>query len=126
MGKEMAMGGRGTNSPRAGTRGRARNIDSEFARFDADTRGRKTGVFGEGVDMYTRRTGDRERVFRVSWSEPRYASREAFEAAMENAGRKPSSWSFADEYERNEVLFPYTGEGLARALEFSSTRRRED
>lgn len=119
------MGGRGTNSPRASARGSARNIDAEFARFDADTSGRKTGVFGEGVDMFTRRTGDRERVFRVSWWEPRYASRESFEAAMESAGRKPSSWSTADEYKKNEVLFPYTGEGLASALEFSSTRRRE-
>ena len=89
-----------------------------FEQFDRETAKRKTGYYGEGVDMYTKRDGSGQRVFRVQWFERngRFASHAEYLQAIKSLATSqpmPREW-----VECNET-FPYTAEGLQAALEFS-------
>lgn len=88
-----------------------------FAEFNTEVGTRKTGYYGYGVDMYTMRTGSKERVFRVQWYErnPKYPTHEDYKRALRRARNYINEW-----IEKNEV-FPYTPEGLDEAIRFSES-----
>ena len=95
-----------------------------FAEFDARIGKRKTGFYGQGVDMYTRRDGSNERVFRVQWHErnAKYPTHRHWKKAMAAArgGWIPRGGLGSEWVEKNRT-FPYTEDGLAEALAFSES-----
>ena len=95
-----------------------------FEEFDKQVGKRKTGYYGMGVDMYTRRNGNRERVFRVQWFERnvKYPTHDDWKKAVAHArqGWFPRGGLGSEWVEKNQT-FPYTPEGLEAALEFSKS-----
>ena len=97
-----------------------------FAEFDKKVGSRKTGFYGHGVDMYTRRDGSNERVFRVQWYErnSKYPTREDYKKASRkqmNASRNGFYCPAGREWVEKNQLFPYNEEGLVAALAFSES-----
>lgn len=97
-----------------------------FAEFDKKVGNRKTGYYGNGVDMYTKRNGNRERVFRVTWPERnvKYPTHEEYKKAerkQRNARRNGFYFEVGREFVTQTQLFPYTEEGLKAALAFSKS-----
>lgn len=88
-----------------------------FEEFDAEVGNRKTGFYGQGVDMYTKRDGSCERVFRVKWWErnSKYPTHRDWEKALR------LSSSYVREWVEKQQVFPYTAEGLEAALEFAQS-----
>ena len=95
-----------------------------FVEFDKEIGNRKTCGYGHGVDMYTKRTGDRERVFRVQWYErsSKYPTHEDWKKAVNRAksGWMPRGGLGREWVEKNQT-FPYSEEGLAAAIAFSDS-----
>ena len=98
-----------------------------FEQFDAQVGNRKTGwLEGEGIDMYTKRTGERVRVFRVTYPErnSKYPTHADFVKAQKRA-QKLWSMGFQAEYVNEFVfkqqLFPYSAKGLEMARTFNET-----
>ena len=95
-----------------------------FAEFDSKIGNRKTGYYGDGVDMYTKRSGDRERVFRVQWYErnSKYPTHADFKKAL---NRAKSGWfprgGLGSEWVEKNQTFPYSEDGLKAALAFSES-----
>ena len=64
-----------------------------FVDFNRRVGNHKTGVYGNGVDMYTKRSGNHERVFRVQWYErsrryPTHADWKKLLLALRTAGSR--------------------------------------
>lgn len=95
-----------------------------FAEFDKRVDDRKTGWYGYGVDMYTKRTGNRERVFRVQWYErnSKYPTHADYKKALRRAksGWFPRGGLGSEWVEKNQT-FPYSEEGLEAAISFSES-----
>lgn len=93
-----------------------------LAEFNERIGNRKTGYYGYGVDMYTKRTGDRERVFRVQWYErnSKYPTHAAFKKALKSA-RLCGNRSYISEWVQQNQTFPYTDDGLKAAIAFSES-----
>ena len=93
-----------------------------FAEFNERIGNRKTGGYGYGVDMYTKRSGDRERVFRVQWYErnSKYPTHAAYKKALKIA-RLYGNRSYISEWVQQNQTFPYTDDGLKAAIAFSES-----
>lgn len=93
-----------------------------FAQFDEKVGNRKTGQYGHYVDMYTKRTGNRERVFRVQWYERnvKYPTHAEFKKALK-AARQRGNRAYISEWVEKNQTFPYTEDGLRAALAFAKT-----
>ena len=93
---------------------------AEFAAFDERVGAHKTGVFGHYVEMYTKRSGDRERVFCVKWYERngKFPTAEAWERECRIRRRGNGFYTPGNEWVEKRRLFPYTAEGLQAAVEF--------
>ena len=95
-----------------------------FSEFDKKVGNRKTGGYGYGVDMYTKRDGSNVRVFRVQWYErnskyPTHADwKRAYNLAKQ--GWHPCGGLGNEWVEKNQT-FPYTEQGLQAALAFSES-----
>ena len=94
---------------------------SSFEEFDAAVGTRKTGYYGHGVDMYTKRDGSGERVFRVQWYErsKRYPTHEDYKKALRkqlNAAKNGFYCPAGNEWVQKNKLFNYTEKGLEAAL----------
>lgn len=93
-----------------------------FEEFDKQVGMHKTGYYGSGVDMYTKRNGNRERVFRVQWFERnvKYPTHADWKKAVSLAkqGWFPRG-GLGSEWVEKSQTFPYTPEGLEAALEFN-------
>ena len=95
-----------------------------FVDFNRRVGNHKTGVYGNGVDMYTKRSGNHERVFRVQWYErsrryPTHADWKKAVACAKN-GWFPRGGLGSEWVEKNQT-FPYSEEGLQAALAFSES-----
>lgn len=95
-----------------------------FEEFDAQVGNRKTGYYGRGVEMYTKRDGTGERVFCVKWFERnvRYPTHEDWRKAIKLAkrGLYPRG-GLGSEWVEKRRLFPYSEEGLSQAIVFSES-----
>lgn len=93
-----------------------------FAEFNERVGNRKTGGYGYGVDMYTKRSGDRERVFRVQWYErnSKYPTHAAYKKALKTA-RLYGNRSYISEWVEKNQTFPYSADGLQAAIAFSDS-----
>ena len=94
---------------------------SSFQEFDEAVGSRKTGIYGRGVDMYTRRDGSNQRVFRVSWYERsvKYPTHKDYEKALrrqEVAARNGFYCPAGNEWVEKNRLFDYDENGLEAAL----------
>ena len=102
--------------------GTTANSKMTFEEFDRLTKGRKTGCYGYGVEMYTRRTGDRSRAFQIKWYERngKYPTHRHWKRALAKArsGWMPQG-GLGSEWVEKRRTFPYTPEGLAEAVAFS-------
>ena len=97
-----------------------------FKEFNETVGKRKTGYYGNGVDMYTRRDGSDERVFRVQWYErnKKYPTHEAYKQARQKqrvAGMNGFYCPAGREWVEKNQTFPYTENGLQAALAFSES-----
>ena len=90
-----------------------------LAEFNERVGNRKTGYYGYGVDMYTKRTGDRERVFRVQWYErnSKYPTHADFKKALKRGNHR----GYISEWVEQNQTFPYTENGLKAAIAFSES-----
>lgn len=86
-----------------------------FEEFNAEVGNRKTGYYGNGVDMYTKRDGSNERVFCVKWFErnSKYPTHKDWKKAQRLCSNK-----YISEWVEKRQLFAYTPQGLEAALEF--------
>ena len=95
-----------------------------FAEFNERIGNRKTGGYGYGVDMYTKRSGNRERVFRVQWYErnSKYPTHADYKKAVNRAknGWFPRGGLGSEWVEKNQT-FPYSADGLKAAITFSDS-----
>ena len=92
-----------------------------FEEFDKEVGNRKTGYYGKGVDMYTKRTGNRERVFRVQWYERsvKYPTHEDYIKALRKqkaCAKNGFYYNAGSEWVEKNRTFDYTPEGLDAAL----------
>ena len=98
-----------------------------FEQFDKQVGNHKTGwLKGESIDMYTRRTGERERVFRVSYPErnSKYPTHEDYAKAQKRAQkmwRMGIQTEYVNEFVWKQQLFPYSAKGLEMARTFNET-----
>ena len=95
-----------------------------FAEFNERVGSRKTGGYGHGVDMYTKRNGNHERVFRVQWFErsAKYPTHADYKKAvrMAKSGWMPRGGIGREWVEKNQT-FPYSADGLQAAIAFSDS-----
>ena len=94
-----------------------------FAEFDARVGSHRTGGYGHGVDMYTRRGTD-ERVFRVKWYErsSKYPTHADYQEALRRqraASRNGFYCPAGNEWVEKNKLFGYDEQGLAAAIAWS-------
>jgi hypothetical protein len=92
-----------------------------FEEFDKEVGKRKTGIYGFGVDMYTKRSGNRERVFRVQWYErsSKYPTHEDYVKALRKQRSAAANGFYCpagSEWVEKNKTFDYTPEGLEAAL----------
>lgn len=97
-----------------------------FAEFNERIGNRKTGGYGYGVDMYTKRSGDRERVFRVQWYERsvKYPTHEDYKKAIRkqrSAAANGFYWPAGREWVEKNQTFLYSADGLQAAIAFSES-----
>lgn len=97
-----------------------------FAEFDKKVGNRKTGVYGRGVDMYTKRNGSNERVFRVQWYERsvKYPTHEDYKKALRKQRVASANGYYCPagrEWVEKNQTFPYSENGLQAALAFSES-----
>ena len=99
-----------------------------FKEYNEAVGNRKTGgyVHGTNVDMYTKRSGSRERVFRVKWYERNsaYPTHEAFEKALHRESMlaaKGYGCKIISEWVEKNQTFPYSPDGLEAAIKFDKS-----
>lgn len=85
---------------------------------------RKTGwVAGTGIDIYTKRSGERKRVFCVKWYERnrKFPTKQAWEreAAIRRNGN--GYYTPGDEWVEKRREFPFTENGLEEAIKFTES-----
>lgn len=95
-----------------------------FEEFNKEIGNCKTGGYGHGVDMYTKRDGSNLRVFRVQWYErnSKYPTHADWKKALNLArqGWHPRGGLGNEWVEKNQT-FPYSEDGLAAAIAFSES-----
>lgn len=97
-----------------------------FAEFNERVGSHKTGYYGFDIDMYTKRNGNRDRVFRVMWPErnSKYPTHDDYKKALRKQ-RSASANGFycpaGNEWVWQNQLFPYTENGLKAAISFSDS-----
>lgn len=97
-----------------------------FAEFNEQVGNRKTGGYGYGVDMYTKRNGNRERVFRVQWYErsAKYPTHTDYKKALHKQRVASQNGYYVPagrEWVEKNQTFPYTEDGLKAAIAFSDS-----